>query len=96
MDEEIPYIYEPDYTPITPDVETQDENNVPTLKRVLATIDEEIDKAQNIDSLNVNEASVGLTVKQQLAVNQRLVDVLREVRSTIETTIINIDEKYKG
>jgi hypothetical protein len=94
MDEELDYISSSPMTrAIKREVKPQDELDMPTLEKVLLSIDRKIDFHNSLDSLSVSENI--LSVKEQLAVNQTVVTHLRELKLLVETTINNVKEKYK-
>ena len=71
----------------------QDEIDLPTLKRVQRTLEQQIESYKTIDRLTVDEKD--FTVKQQLAINQSIRFHLTEIKLLVDSAIDNIREKYE-
>jgi hypothetical protein len=93
LDEELPMVSSSPMLATAPvATKPQDEQDLPTLKRVQTMLNEQMASYLTIDSLSGDEKD--LTIKQQLAVNQSIVHHLREVKLLVDTIIENIREKY--
>jgi len=71
-----------------------DEDNIDTLEAVFKVIKERKDFYQTI--LALEENSTTFTVKEQLAVNKRVVQVLGELESLVATAISKVKEQGNG
>lgn len=80
--------------PHTDTVFTQDDANYDTLKTVHEGLIAERDKLNKWDAFVLNSAD-GLTVEQQIAVNQKVFYVLQEAIDAVESTLALTDEKFR-
>lgn len=94
MDEELNYVSSsPLLATQKPPVKTQDELDMPTLKKVQQMLEKEIEAYSLTDRLTIDETH--FTVKQQLAMNKSIALSLKEIKSTIDSVIETIKEKYE-
>ena len=77
-----------------PEVKTQDEVDLPALKRLAVLIEDKLRMYASIEALTTDETV--LTVQQQLAVNKAITTNLQEIKALIDTVTADIKEKYKG
>lgn len=92
-DEDLDYISSSPLLDTPVETNTQDEEDLPTLKQVLKLLDAQIEDYKTIDMLNVNDPV--FTVAEQLEINNRVVTHLGQLKILVETTIGNIKEKYQ-
>lgn len=90
---DIPYRTAITPTPATQQVSSRDEQDFSTLESVRHTLQEELDNLGKWDAFDTQESE--LKIKQQIAVNQRVYDILTPLVQMIEGTIGTINEKYK-
>jgi len=94
MDEELPLLSSSPLMATAPaQTKPQDEVDIPTLKRVQAKVNEQLQSYQTIERLVVDEKD--LTVKEQLAVNKAISFHLKEIKLMVDTVVDNIREKYE-
>lgn len=91
-DEDLDYISSSPLLGGVVETNIHDEEDVPTLKQVLALIDAQIAAYKTIDTLNLSDPN--FTVEEQLEVNSRVVTHLLELKVLVENTLGNIKEKY--
>lgn len=77
-----------------PNVTSQDEADLSTLVRVQSIISDAIAHYNNIRAYDLKEGE--LSLKEQIAVFQKVVSELETVKDAIDTTIDGISEKNKG
>jgi hypothetical protein len=94
QDEELDYISTSPFSTAPVQVKSQDEEDLPTIKRLQKTLQDQITTYETVYTLTVDEKD--FTVKQQLANNQQMVLRLKELQAIVDTTINNIREKYRG
>lgn len=95
-DNEVSYVSPADFdVPGTPDedVKVKDEVDLPILEDVIVYLNKEIDKCTRIDSLSVKQEN-GLTIDQQIVVQQELARKLNLIKTSIQAVIDGIQEKY--
>lgn len=82
--------------PGTPDedIKVKDEVDLPVLEEVIYYLDKEIDKCTRIEGLSAGTSSNGLTLDQQLVVQQELSRKLNLIKVSIKAVIEGIEEKY--
>lgn len=93
MNDELEYLGTTRGSSLKRSVNVDDERDLPILKHVQNYVKEQIEARLTIDRLTVDEKD--FTVKQQLAINQAVVAVLRELDTGIEDVIQDIKEKYE-
>ena len=67
-----------------------DVDDIPTLSRIEEILEGQIQSYLTIDALTTSDAT--FTVEQQLAVNQKVVGHLRELRLLVQTAIDEVKE----
>jgi hypothetical protein len=93
MNEELPFISSsPILATAKPKVQVQDEIDLPTLVKVQALLQAEIEAYSLTDRLTIDETN--FTVKQQLAMNKSIALSLKEIKLTVDAAITNVREKY--
>jgi len=78
------------------EVSSVDEDNIDTLEAVFKVIKERKDFYQTIFALEENNISTTFTVKEQLATNKRVVQVLGELESLLAVAITKVKEQGNG
>ena len=78
------------------EVSSVDEDNIDTLEAVFKVIKERKDFYQTIFALEENNISTTFTVKEQLATNKRVVQVLGELESLLAVAISKVKEQGNG
>jgi hypothetical protein len=93
MEEELAYVSSsPLVETQKPAVKAQDERDISTLKKVQRMFEEEIAARKTTDRLTIDETN--FTVKQQLAMNQEVANILGRFKLTVDSAINNVKEKY--
>lgn len=77
-----------------PKIKVEDEVDLPILLQLKRMIDQQIANRSNLFAVTVDESV--MSVQQQIAVQQAVVDDLSTIKTLIDTTIQDIKEKYKG
>lgn len=94
MDEELPMISSSPMQATAPQkVKTQDELDLPALKRAQQMLSDQIASYSSVDRLTVEEDD--MTVQQQLAVSKAVKAHLTEVKTMIDSVISEIKEMYE-
>lgn len=98
-DNDFGYVSPADFDePGTPDedIKVKDEVDLPILEEVILYLDREIDRCTRIESLSLqaDRNTNGLTLNQQLEVQQELSRKLGLIRASIKAVIDGIEEKY--
>lgn len=96
-DNDVQYVSPADFDePGTPDddIKVRDEVDLPILEEVVLYLEREIDKCTRIESLHADEKANGLTLEQQLVVQQELSRKLGLAKTSIQAIIEGIEEKY--
>ena len=78
------------------EISSVDEDNIDTLEAVFKVIKERKDFYQTIFALEENNISTTFTVKEQLATNKRVVQVLGELESLLAVAITKVKEQGNG
>ena len=78
------------------EISSVDEDNIDTLEAVFKVIKERNDFYQTIFALEENNISTTFTVKEQLATNKRVVQVLGELESLLAVAISKVKEQGNG
>lgn len=78
------------------EISSVDEDNIDTLEAVFKVIKERKDFYQTIFALEENNISTTFTVKEQLATNKRVVQVLGELESLLAVAISKVKEQGNG
>lgn len=78
------------------EISSVDEDNIDTLEAVFKVIKERKDFYQTIFALEENNISTTFTVKEQLATNKRVVQVLGELESLLAGAISKVKEQGNG
>lgn len=93
MEEELGYVSSsPLAETAKPKVKAQDEQDISTLKKVQKMFDAEIAARKTTDRLTIDETH--FTVKQQLAMNQEIANIIQGFKLTVDSAITAVKEKY--
>jgi hypothetical protein len=92
-DEEIP-VRSPITVAVAPVASNQDENDWSTLVNIYNDIKQQMVKCDSVAGLDLKKAD-GLTIEQQIAVNQKVIEVLEPIAAEIESAVQDIQLKTK-
>lgn len=92
-DEEIP-VRSPITVPVAPVASNQDENDWSTLADIYRDINEQMTKLDSVTGLDLKKTD-GLTIEQQIAVNQKVIEIIEPIAARIASAVQDVELKTK-
>lgn len=90
--DDVPYFMQANTGPVN-NVTYQDESDLSTLVRVQKIFEESLEELKSINAFDLKDGA--LTVKEQIAAYQKAYDILTPIRDMVQTTVENVNQKYK-